>query len=396
MAELSEQERKDLENELALLLILMWQSQSNDHWYRNSYTRKDFRKMLEDRGVRDTVRKVITKSEKRFIKEVGRKDSVLDDKTIESQVDDYVDALADRMKNRLKDFKDKFRAEEKVRKASPDDYKPKEISPYTDADAAVESATSVTDLQSSTEDTAAFQFQAIEEKKIHAFWFTEPGSCDVCSPLQGKGKEFWGKKFPKGPPAHPNCVLPDTKISSLIGFDGAACAHYRGNVVKVITEDGRVLMTTENHIYPTNRGLVAACQMKPRDLLWGVSNDAEYATELAGDVFEKFRKIPRAMVWNGPIDESSLHGDGRSVVGNACVISLNARVPQIDDDQKMLEHFIENEFDMAQVLQVTDVDVLWYEGHVFDFSGVTLPYYVANGIIVHNCRCHLEWLPVLD
>lgn len=41
--------------------------------------------------------------------------------------------------------------------------------------------------------------------ELRAIWNTEPGACEICYPLDGKGEEDWGDDFPNGPTAHVNC-----------------------------------------------------------------------------------------------------------------------------------------------------------------------------------------------
>lgn len=43
--------------------------------------------------------------------------------------------------------------------------------------------------------------------RVHSLWQTERDRfvCPICNPLQGKPKFYWGRNFPDGPPAHPNC-----------------------------------------------------------------------------------------------------------------------------------------------------------------------------------------------
>lgn len=50
-------------------------------------------------------------------------------------------------------------------------------------------------------------------------WATFGGSCDECSSMNGKPARVWKRKYPDGPPAHPNCkceIIDEKDFSSLV------------------------------------------------------------------------------------------------------------------------------------------------------------------------------------
>lgn len=109
--------------------------------------------------------------------------------------------------------------------------------------------------------------------------------CPVCAAMEGQEVDL-GKAFTNSvttqdgevvtwehstwndggriPDAHVNCVLGDTKILAA-GVKAATKMDYSGDVVKLKTLGGKSLSVTPNHILLTNRGWVAAKNIKKGD-----------------------------------------------------------------------------------------------------------------------------------
>lgn len=75
---------------------------------------------------------------------------------------------------------------------------------FTEADAERIAVTTTTQVHSDGEIDASKDVESRTGKRLVATWFTEPGACPICRPLEGTIRE-WRTKFPSGPPAHPHC-----------------------------------------------------------------------------------------------------------------------------------------------------------------------------------------------
>lgn len=65
-------------------------------------------------------------------------------------------------------------------------------------------------------------------------------------------------------------------------------------------------------------------------------------------------------------------------------------------DAELLTAFLKRNTGHIKSDRVVDVSQNHYSGDVYDFQSGTIPYFYASGVIVHNCRCWLEWSEVLN
>jgi hypothetical protein len=67
--------------------------------------------------------------------------------------------------------------------------------------------TEITRSVSHAEHFAAATFQTPGQRVLTPTWHTEEDDdvCETCEPLDGKGRDIYGVRFPFGPPAHDSC-----------------------------------------------------------------------------------------------------------------------------------------------------------------------------------------------
>ncbi|MCR9295568.1 MAG: phage head morphogenesis protein, partial [bacterium] len=109
---------------------------------------------------------------------------------LESRIQSYRDRLWSIFENRLDEEIDGIRVPHKHR--------------LTESDASTIATTELSKLQSSAEMDAERDIVSYSTTRVVAVWRTEPGSCDQCSPMDGRTD--WRLFFPDGPGSpHPNC-----------------------------------------------------------------------------------------------------------------------------------------------------------------------------------------------
>lgn len=135
--------------------------------------------------------------------------------------------------------------------------------------------------------------------KVKLVWRTSKDSnvCDLCKEMEGQevdlGNAFTSVETQNGqtwdatswndygkiPDAHVNCVLGDTIVSA-DNVKAATKMNYSGDIVELKTRSGKVLSVTPNHILLTQRGWVAAKNIKKSDKV--VAN-SDRVKNLSGD-----------------------------------------------------------------------------------------------------------------
>ena len=155
---------------------------------------------------------------------------------------------------------------------------------------------------------------------------THSSSCPICIPLEGKlisldgtVSEYQGEPVADSsslPPFHPNCFVPDTKVSGV--HDGVLSRAYEGEVVRIDVASGHHFTCTPNHPVLTQRGWVAAGDLDQSDNLLrcrdmkaamarvGVDPHDYMEPTPIGEVAEALPVILREM----PVAAEDFHGDG--------------------------------------------------------------------------------------
>jgi hypothetical protein len=194
-----------------------------------------------------------------------------------------------------------------------------------------------------------------------------------------------------------NCLLPDAIVSFPFGNTAAMRSRYSGQAVEIRTRQGAVIRVTIGHLLPVAPDVsLRAGQIKAGDVLYRQLHDcySESAESLFGASTENEEFIHvRALA-----KPHYFHGEGARMTGSVDMTILNPRQHFVNLENtlhrkpiglsKFIRHFPHD--------VVTSVETFPYEGYVYDFSGESLPFFAVDGVIVHNCRCHLDWRLFLD
>ena len=143
--------------------------------------------------------------------------------------------------------------------------------------------------------------------------------------------------LPQSHDTHPNCVLPDTMVSSgcdlnlLEGFK----ASYKGPVVKLITKDGRSLSITINHMLLTPNGFIRAGDLRKGDNIIGCSrrqwnlfgvpnnnNKPARIQDIVGSLSKSFGVMSKRMEHS----TEYFHGDSLFMNGNVDIVRSNSKL----------------------------------------------------------------------
>ena len=138
----------------------------------------------------------------------------------------------------------------------------------------------------------------------------------ICMTLDG---QVWKLGAGPLPPAHPNCVLGDTLITSAVGVSAVSKRVFEGEVVTVETVSGNKLTVTPNHPILTSKGWLAANLLAVGDKcanqtrckgIGSVDSDDNRAFDNAEQVFEAFGASSQVSAIEVVVAAPDFHGDG--------------------------------------------------------------------------------------
>lgn len=120
------------------------------------------------------------------------------------------------------------------------------------------------------------------------------------------------------PPAHPNCLLGDTVVSTGSPVSNIFKRTYKGTIVYVSTKSGRTLSVTPNHQVLTTRGWVASSLLDVGDKLMCAKDSTLSLKHKEHNVVAKFSDLFSAAnvavnptaVSTSPTTPEDFHGDG--------------------------------------------------------------------------------------
>lgn len=398
--------REKDEQELAALLLLLFASEDMPFWLADLRAPDWFATRLRNLRLQDRLLGISIRARQTMLAELRVEvDRILLDRRMATLTDFYRHDLASRLAHRhaawLRQLQEEARERERRRQAGedvpePDGPKPEDI--YGDAFARREAASAITDWVSQTEFETADEIARIHGKTLEAIWQTEADPCPICAELSGKPASHWRKKFPRGPKAHPNCVLPETAIQTPFGLTASMKSHFRGEVRDLCIGGYRILSVTAQHPIETPLGPIPAGNLKSGDTVFTAQNVRDCAPCVA-------ERIHRGMLcrWDHePLsvvpEPGDLHGEGKFITGRTEIAGKPAQPPPIDDMSGAERFCLEmrRRSIRPHVETVTFNSRRFYDGLVYDFSAQSAPYYVAAGIFVSNCRCWLTWKEVLE
>jgi len=401
MAELKDRETD--EDELALLLLLLFADDDMDFWLSGYKSTQWFENRLREIGVDSRVLTTAERARDNILQEIKLDvDRSQLDRNVTGLTDVYTHDLASRLAKHHRKWLDEQRRSDNERRwrerrgeEVPEAPEPKPTDIYSEADAKRESASAVTDTVSEVEITVSDEVHRQTGTKLTAIWKTEVDPCPVCEKLSNAPQEVWSLQFPKGPKAHPNCVLPETMIEPIHrqSIIAASRAVYRGAIAEITTVAGYSVRLTMNHPVLTPNGDVPVFKLKEGDSCWlNLWRDAESSAE---SLFARMASVYGSQAIAAEV--ASFHGDGLHLVSDIEVAS-SAVYPgenELPDHEAWLAHMKANP-NRLLLSQIEKITCRPYSGYVYDFQSSGVPYYHANGITVHNCRCWLFWKRIIQ
>ena len=162
---------------------------------------------------------------------------------------------------------------------------------------------------------------------------SDEATCLICAPMEGQRIPKGQTTFPGGyyPPAHPNCIVGGTIVSSP-SIKATFKRWYAGYVVDIRTEGGNLLTVTPNHPVLTDKGWIEAGALNVGDNVIS-SRDCETATAfvnpndynrpaLIEDVIETFGRAAGVASVSVPTTPIDFHGDGMK--GNVEIVRADS------------------------------------------------------------------------
>lgn len=395
--------RSEDEERMLAILMMLFASEDMGFWLAEFKSPQFFADQLQGLKLDANLLDVSGRARERMLKELRIQIDATDvDRRMRQLTEHYRYDLAARLAKRHADWLREHQTEvsDWERRTASGERLPKPPAPkpstiYNEAQGAREAASAITDWVSSTELEIADEIARVYGKKLEGTWITEADPCPICAELAFTTREFWGRKFPRGPKAHPNCVLPETLVRFPFGITASMKAEYSGKVCDICVGDGIIFSLTSGHPVPTPSGPKAAGSLRQGDLVF-VDPYSEHVDTTADRQHRQMARSASREVELVSPEVSSLHGEGiriRSAIeiaGNPIpAMQIGVMAPDI---QSVFRDFRVRQQTVAVVFS-SHRD---YAGPVYDFSAMRAPFFVANGVYVSNCRCWIDWQEVLE
>lgn len=186
--------------------------------------------------------------------------------------------------------------------------------------------------------TAYRESGLVEQKK----WITAAGCCDLCQELDGIVVDL-DEDFPNeggdGPPLHPQCFLPGTKVSAV-----DVSAHYSrrfcGEIVIIGAPGMDDLSVTPNHPILTDRGWIVANDLEVHDKLVQCVDPAALALLIEPQhnyIESLIEDVPGSLLVSGgmaprrvPTAAEHFHGDGIPN-GEVSIVRTDGPLPCVNE-----------------------------------------------------------------
>lgn len=154
-------------------------------------------------------------------------------------------------------------------------------------------------------------------------------------------------------PAHPSCLLPDTRCITAGDIVSGLRAWYDGPVFEICASAGSHITVTPNHMFLTPHGICAAQFLRKGDDIINCSgferiitdNPDDYQTpSTIEDIFNSFFKSSSGSPGSMPVTPEDLHSDARFTNGKIDIIFPD-RFLGIDCEAIFKKHFSGGNFD---------------------------------------------------
>jgi hypothetical protein len=199
----------------------------------------------------------------------------------------------------------------------------------------------------------------------------QPGACALCVANDDCNKV----------PMHNHCFPAETHVMAS-GVKRAYRRWYEGEMVEMTTS-GDVLRGTPNHPILTERGWVA---------LGGLDKNDHVVSDPSHQSVPNSQNIPIGEIFDSAAghrhsamgQRAEFHGDG-----------FDGEVVTVTNDAVTLGRSLDGLAGMVKLDQVVKVRRFPFKGDVYNLETVS-GWYVANNILVKNCRCKPEFFLMRD
>jgi hypothetical protein len=205
-------DREQDEQRLALMLLLMFESESMGFWLQGFHSPEVFSRKIRELGMQHNLLDMSIRVRNNMLSDLRYEiDAIAMNRRMAALAEQYRFELATRLSYRHQEWlqeQTRARADRARRRRAGESIQDPRLTPrdiYSDADAARESATAVTNWVSRVEMNIRDTIEDLNGISLVGIWNTEPGACPVCEPLHKTTEDKWRSKFKTGPPAHPNC-----------------------------------------------------------------------------------------------------------------------------------------------------------------------------------------------
>jgi hypothetical protein len=195
--------REDYEEELMLLIMLLWSSDDMLFWLNSEPSIRYFTDRIRRTGITSVANRIARQQTNSFLDEIEWFDE-------RQRLVSGLDILGERFETNLarkmawkhQDWKDEVAIAERDGTDPPafEDI-------YQDWEAKREAVTSITGLVSGAEMRGKDRLKNFYGVEIHSVWQIDLLSnyCETCLSLANTPERIWSLQFPDGPPAHENC-----------------------------------------------------------------------------------------------------------------------------------------------------------------------------------------------
>ena len=203
------------------------------------------------------------------------------------------------------------------------------------------------------------------------------------------------------------CFPGESKIPFANGVRKAYRRWYSGDLTSIVTSSGKTLRGTPNHPVLTDHGWVALGSLQkgdnvievPEQLIQSLENDKDHPVSTIAEVFAALQES--GITRSSRQSRADFHGDGTdgdvdivfsdwplTIGDNAASLSAKQTRRFPAEDLGDLWHRLPFG---AQRAEVIDIESTSFAGHVYNLQ-TNDGWYVANGIVTHNCSCHYQYI----
>ena len=154
-------------------------------------------------------------------------------------------------------------------------------------------------------------------------------------------------------PAHPNCLLPETRVESPCGVIAGLRVRYDGPTIEIIVSNGGRVTVTPNHLLLTDHGFVEADRLYKGDKVFYRTSlkgiipgdpDNDWEPPTIKEVIASLTEASNMPTSTMPPSTEDLHGDGRLCYSDINIVRANGFLSH-DIQSSLLQYLREMDFD---------------------------------------------------